>query len=89
MDDLVKVRDMSTETKTITSRIQNEDGSSVETRIEEVKGGYIKTVETRFKNTEGDWDYKTERSVGTGEYKEEETKDELTLVEKLAEFMGK
>lgn len=56
-------------TVTIT-RKEFEDGSSEERRVEQVEGGYIITLEKRFKK-DGEWEWKTERSVS----KEDPNKD--------------
>ena len=45
------------------TRKEFEDGSSEETRVEQVDGGYIITVEKRFKDKEGCWQWKAEKSV--------------------------
>jgi hypothetical protein len=47
------------------TRKEFEDGSSEETRVEQVEGGYIITKECRYKNDKGDWDWKTDKSVST------------------------
>lgn len=47
------------------TRKEFEDGGSEETRIEQVKGGYIITKECRCKNDKGEWEWKTEKSVST------------------------
>ena len=47
------------------TRKQFEDGSSEETRVEQVDGGYIITKECRCKNDKGEWEWKTEKSVST------------------------
>jgi hypothetical protein len=44
-------------------RKEFEDGSSEETRVEQVDGGFIITKETRYKDKEGCWQWKTEKSV--------------------------
>jgi len=75
-------RNNEVESKITTKRIQNEDGSSVETTIEEVTGGYIKTVCTRIKNSEGNWDYKTDKSVSM-----ENPDEEKSLAEKLEHIL--
>jgi hypothetical protein len=45
------------------TRKEFEDGSSEETRVEQVDGGYIITKECRCKNEKGEWEWKTEKSV--------------------------
>ena len=41
-----------------------EDGGYEETRVEQVEGGFIKTVCTR-KKVNGEWEFKDEKSVST------------------------
>lgn len=69
------------ESKVTTKRIENEDGSSIETRVEEVTGGFIKTVTKRYKDGD-DWEYDTKRSVSTTNPLEEKT-----MAEKLEQYM--
>lgn len=52
------------ETTTKTTRKEFEDGSSEEMRVEQVEGGYIITKECRYKEN-GEWKWKTEKSVST------------------------
>ena len=47
------------------TRKEFEDGSSEETRVEQVDGGFIVTTEKRFKNAKGEWEWKSEKSVST------------------------
>jgi hypothetical protein len=47
------------------TRKEFEDGSSEETRVEQVEGGYIITKECHCKNDKGEWEWKTEKSVST------------------------
>lgn len=56
------------------TRKEFEDGSSEEQRVEQVEGGYIVTVEKRFKDSKGEWQWKTEKSVST----EDPTMDKST-----------
>jgi hypothetical protein len=56
------------------TRKEFEDGSSEETRVEQVEGGYIITKECRCKNDKGEWEWKTEKSVST----EDPTMDKST-----------
>lgn len=44
------------------TRKEFEDGGYEETRVEQVEGGFIKTVCTR-KKINGEWEYKDEKSV--------------------------
>lgn len=71
------------ETKVTTKRVENEDGSSLETRVEEVTGGFIKTVSKRYKDSSGDWQYSDERSVSLTNPLEEKS-----MAEKLEDFMA-
>jgi hypothetical protein len=67
MDNEVKMSEGNREvesTVTIT-RKEFEDGSSEERRVEQVEGGYIITLEKRFKDDKGDWQWKTDKSVST------------------------
>jgi hypothetical protein len=52
-----------TESTVKITRKEFKDGSSEETRVEQVEGGYIITKECRCKNSEGEWEWKTEKSV--------------------------
>jgi hypothetical protein len=45
------------------TRKEFEDGSSEEIKVEQVDGGYIKTVCTRKKDKDGCWQYDEEKSV--------------------------
>jgi len=72
------------ESKVTINRIENEDGSSIETRVEEVTGGYIKTVSKRFKDAEGNWQYKDDKSVST-----DNPLEKKSLIEKLESVLNK
>ena len=62
------------ESKVTTKRVQAEDGSSIETRVEEVEGGFIKTVDKRFKDDNNEWQY-------TNPF------EEKSMADKLEEYM--
>jgi hypothetical protein len=47
------------------TRKEFEDGSSEEIKVEQVEGGFIKTVCKRYKDKEGCWQYDEEKSVTT------------------------
>jgi hypothetical protein len=47
------------------TRRQFEDGSSEETRVEQVEGGYIKTICKKYKDKDGCWQWDEEKSVST------------------------
>jgi hypothetical protein len=83
MNEVIKA-DMSegTSSETTTTRKENEDGSYIETRVEKVEGGFIKTVNERFKKGD-EWEYKESRSVST----EHPSFAEKTTAEKLEEIM--
>lgn len=67
------------------TRKEFEDGSSEETRVEQVDGGYIITKETRYKDKEGCWQWKTEKSVS----QEDPTRDNSTegIVSRLEQVL--
>lgn len=65
MDNEVKINESSStgvESVVRITRKEFEDGGYEETRVEQVDGGYIKTVCTR-KKINGEWEYKDEKSV--------------------------
>lgn len=67
MDSEVKMNESSStgvESVVRITRKEFEDGGYEETRVEQVDGGYIKTVCTR-KKVNGEWEYKDEKSVST------------------------
>jgi hypothetical protein len=47
------------------TRKEFEDGSYEEVKVEQVEGGYIKTVCTRKKDKDGCWQYDEDKSVHT------------------------
>lgn len=47
------------------TRKEFEDGSHEETKVEQVEGGFIKTVCKRYKDKDGCWQYSDEKSVST------------------------
>jgi hypothetical protein len=67
------------------TRKEFEDGSSEETRVEQVDGGYIITKETRYKDKKGCWQWKTEKSVS----QEDPTRDNSTegIVSRLEQVL--
>jgi hypothetical protein len=67
MDELMEMKESSksVESTVKITRKEFEDGSSEETRVEQVEGGYIITKECRCKNDKGEWEWKTEKSVST------------------------
>ena len=54
------------------TRKEFEDGSHEETKVEQVDGGFIKTICKRYKDKDGCWQYSDEKSVST----EDPNKDE-------------
>lgn len=79
----------SVESTVKTTRKEFEDGSSEETRVEQVEGGYIITKECRYKNDKGEWDWKTEKSVSTTDPTQEKTPEAIAtrLEEALKNLM--
>jgi hypothetical protein len=71
-------------------RVTNEDGSSIDTKVEKVDGGYVITKETEGKNSEGEWEYKTEKSISqVNPFEEsEEEEEEKSLIEKLKDYLS-
>ena len=71
------------------TRKEFEDGSSEETRVEQVEGGYIITKECRYKDKEGNWQWKTEKSVSTTDPTQEKTPEAIAsrLEEALKNLM--
>ena len=57
----------STEVESVvrSTRKEFEDGSSEEVRVEQVEGGFIKTVITRKKDKDGCWKYDEDKSIHT------------------------
>lgn len=47
------------------TRKEFEDGSSEEIRVEQVEGGYIKTICKKYKDKDGCWQWDEEKSVST------------------------
>jgi len=56
------------------TRKEFEDGSHEEIKVEEVEGGFIKTVCKRYKDKDGCWQYSDEKSVSA----EDPNKDNST-----------
>jgi hypothetical protein len=72
---------MKQQIKTTTKRVDNPDGSYEEIRVEEVIGGFIKTVTKHFKEDE-EWKWEDEKSVHM-----ENPLEEKDLASKLEEFL--
>jgi hypothetical protein len=87
MDDAMEMTtgNKAVESTVKTTRKEFEDGSSEETRVEQVDGGYIITKECRCKNDKGEWEWKTEKSVST----EDPTMDTSTqgIVSRLEQLL--
>jgi hypothetical protein len=47
------------------TRKEFEDGSSEEIRVEQVEGGFIKTICKKYKDKDGCWQWDEEKSVHT------------------------
>lgn len=73
----------SVESKTVTKRTENKDGSSETITVEEVEGGFIKTTSCRYKDKEGEWQYSDKKSVHM-----ENPLEEKSLIDKLATLFG-
>jgi hypothetical protein len=67
------------------TRKEFEDGSSEEVRVEQVEGGFIKTVCKKYKDKDGCWQWDEEKSVST----EDPTKDNSTegIVSRLEQVL--
>lgn len=91
MDNMMEYKEnsKSVESTTTTTRKEFEDGSTEETRVEQVEGGYIITKECRYKNDKGEWDWKTEKSVSTTDPTQEKTPEAIAnrLEEALKNLM--
>lgn len=84
MGDMSTVKDGSgTEAKVTTKRHEYEDGSYEEISVEEVEGGFIKTVSKHYKDDKDEWQWDTNKSVH-----KENPLDESGLADKLAEYLG-
>jgi hypothetical protein len=79
MDNMMEYKENSKEVESTvkTTRKQFEDGSSEETRVEQVEGGYIITKECRYKDDNGEWQWKTEKSVSTTDPTQEKTPEAI------------
>ena len=71
-----------------TKRKEFEDGSYEEIRVEDVEGGFIKTVCTR-KKVDGQWEYKDEKSVSTEDpLKDNSTEGIASRLESVLKNLG-
>lgn len=90
MDNMMEYKEdsKSVETTIKTTRKEFEDGSSEEMRVEQVEGGYIITKECRYKE-DGEWKWKTEKSVSTNDPTQEKTPEAIAnrLEEALKNLM--
>jgi len=76
------------ETTVRINRKEFEDGGYEEVRVEEVDGGYIKTVCTRNK-VDGEWTYKDEKSVTTEDpLKDNSSEGIASRLEKVLKNLG-
>jgi len=64
MDDVIGSNSKESSKEVIT-REKFEDGSSIETKVEQVEGGWIITKEKHFKDKEGEWQWETKKSIST------------------------
>jgi len=68
--------------------VTNEDGSSVRTRVESLKKGFLVTVDTEGKDSEGNYQYNTEKEFSeTNPFEEDTEEKELSLLDSLAKLM--
>lgn len=90
MDEMMeyKENDKSVETVVKTTRKEFEDGSSEETTVEQVEGGYIITKQCRHKEN-GEWKWKTEKSISTTDPTQEKSPEAIAsrLEEALKNLM--
>ena len=71
-----------------TKRKEFEDGSYEEIRVEDVEGGFIKTVCTR-KKVDGQWEYKDDKSVSTEDpLKDNSTEGIASRLESVLKNLG-
>jgi hypothetical protein len=76
------------ETTVRINRKEFEDGGYEETRVEEVDGGFIKTVCTR-KKVNGEWTYKNEKSVSVEDPLKDMTSEGIAgRLEKVLKNLG-
>jgi major membrane immunogen (membrane-anchored lipoprotein) len=67
MDNELKMSEGSKEVESTVkiTRKEFEDGSSEEVRVEQVDGGFIKTICKKYKDKDGCWQWDEEKSVHT------------------------
>jgi major membrane immunogen (membrane-anchored lipoprotein) len=66
MDEIMESEGNKTVESTVkTTRKEFEDGSSEEIRVEQVDGGFIKTICKKYKDKDGCWQWDEEKSVHT------------------------
>lgn len=66
MDEIMKSEgNKSVESTVNITRKEFEDGSSEEIRVEQVEGGFIKTICKKYKDKDGCWQWDEEKSVHT------------------------
>lgn len=72
-----------------TKRVENSDGTSMRTEVEKLENGYLISVHESKKNSKGEWEYidKKEFSETNPFDDEKEEKEELSLAEKLDNFI--
>jgi hypothetical protein len=72
-----------------TKRVEKPDGSSIRTEVEKIENGYLISVHESKKNSKGEWEYidKKEFSETNPFDDEKEEKEELSLAEKLDNFI--
>jgi hypothetical protein len=74
----------SVEAKVTIKRTEFEDGSSLELRIEEVKGGYIISKCKSYKDSNGNWQYDQDKEVSMTNPLEKK----MSIADKLKAIIG-
>jgi hypothetical protein len=90
MDSAMNTMGEGIESKETIKRTEKEDGSYEEIRVEQVDGGFIKSVSTRSKDGNGDWKYENNKSVHSKNPFDDDDKEESkekSLAEKLEAFI--
>lgn len=72
-----------------TKRVENADGSSIRTEVEKIENGYLISTNESKKDSKGEWQYTNSKEFSeTNPFDDEkEEKEELSLAEKLDNFI--
>lgn len=68
-------------------RTKSSDGSEVRIDVEKIENGFLKTTCTEGKNSNGEYEYKTIKEFSETNPFETEEKEEMSLVDKLADYL--